>query len=141
MNIALLLLATYAQTGGVPSTPPCPLESLLHARKIYAPIPNLRDLTPACHTFGAPTLRLQVERNGRVSEVKFLKRTRCKSADRKLLECIRHWRYEPAMCGEKFIPETITLTINWEFEERQTEDPCRPEPENVRDAPKGELPP
>jgi hypothetical protein len=127
MTGTLLLLLLWGLGDGEHGAASCPPERLSHAKKAYAPLPYLRDLTPSCGRIGTPTLRLEIDSKGQVGKPLFLKSTGCKAADERLRQCLRYWRYEPATCAGKPVPEILTLTINWHPEERKGEEACRPE--------------
>jgi TonB family protein len=123
-----LLLSLWMLAAGGRAATPCPPERLSHARKAYAPLPYLRDLSATCGAVGVPILRIEIDGQGRVRGHRFLRGSGCKAADERLRQCLRVWRYEPATCEGKPVADALTLTINWHPEERPGEVRCPPEP-------------
>lgn len=127
MTANLLLLSLFVLGSGGTSTAACRPEDFSHAKRIYAPLPYIRDAAPTCKHIGVPALRLRIDEKGGIDEARFLKSSGCKLADEKLRACLVYWRYEPATCAGEPVAEVMTVTINWHLEERQVQDPCRPD--------------
>jgi hypothetical protein len=126
MNLAVAVLMLLA--GQVCNAASCPPEELVHAKKIYAPLPYLRPLLPSCEQIGPPTVKLVIGENGQVLRYRFVRSTGCNAADEKLGSCLKHWRYKPAKCSARAVTECLTLTINWHLEEASgDQDPCGPD--------------
>jgi TonB family protein len=105
---------------------------------MYAPVPRLREFSGVCQSIGTPILRLEVDSEGRIAKLEFLRGSGCKPADQKLRHCLGYWRFEPATCNGGAMSEVMTLTINWHPEERDGGDPCRPQ-EECREEPAQEA--
>lgn len=125
--IALIVVAFLGLAGSDHRS--CPEENMSHAKRVYTPIPLLRDLVGECEEIAPPTLELEISVKGLVSSKRLLKSSGCPAADDRLQHCMGFWRFEPATCDGQAVTDKIILTINWHVEEVSTAEPCGPEPE------------
>lgn len=107
----------------------CPEGNLKEPVARYEPVPSGSVLQERCpERMVAPNLLLEINSEGRIDSVDFVRASGCQSADEALRRCVSRWVFEPAICDGEPVSVTRGLLVVWDesVPAHPDADPCPP---------------